>query len=157
MISAVHEKFSHLSTKVTPEKSKNTVKPKDTEIAEELKMLHCQTAAVPIHKARGNLAFVCWRHYAQVLINELALINVNSTTSTHIKATKPVDKNASDITSFLKEKYNLEVTSINKKPPNIYWTPKLHKNSTKAKFITSPTKCSVKPLSKAVTAALKLI
>ena len=157
MISAVHEKFSHLSTKVTPEKSKNTLKPKDTEIAEELKMLHCQTAAVPIHKARGNLAFVCWRHYAQVLINELALINVNSTTSTHIKATKPVDKNASDITSFLKEKYNLEVTSINKKPPNIYWTPKLHKNSTKAKFITFPTKCSVKPLSKAVTAALKLI
>ena len=59
MTSAVHEKFSHLSTKVTPEKSKNTLKPTDTEIAEELKMLHCQTAAVPIHKARGNLAFVC--------------------------------------------------------------------------------------------------
>ena len=46
---------------------------------------------------------------------------------------------------------------MNIKLTNIHWTPKLHKNFTKARSIITGCKCSVKPLSKAVTGALKLI
>ena len=59
--------------------------------------------------------------------------------------------------SFLKNKFNLEVSEINKRLPNIYWTLKGHINPTKARFIIAVPKCSVKTLSIAVTAALKLI
>ena len=60
-------------------------------------------------------------------------------------------------TPFLKFKFDFEVTDINKKLLNIYQTPKLNKNATKAKFIIVAPKCSVKPLSNAVTAALKIM
>ena len=46
---------------------------------------------------------------------------------------------------------------MNKKPPNIYWTPELHKNPTNAKFIIAAPKCLVKLLWRAVTATLNLL
>ena len=57
----------------------------------------------------------------------------------------------------MKNKINLEVDEINKKFPNIYWNPKLHKNSTKERFIIAAPKYSMKPLSKGVKATLELI
>ena len=39
----------------------------------------------------------------------------------------------------------------NKKLPNIYWTPKLHKHPSKVRFIINRLQCFVKPLPKAVT------
>ena len=53
--------------------------------------------------------------------------------------------------------FNLEVTDRNKNYPNRYGSPKLHKNPTKAMFITTLPKCTVKPILKNGTAALKLI
>ena len=41
-------------------------------------MLHNKSFVVPIGKTSSNVAFVCQRHYAQVLINELVLNNVNN-------------------------------------------------------------------------------
>ena len=51
----------------------------------------------------------------------------------------------------------MEVKEENKKFPNIYWTPKLQKNLSKARFIIAAPQCSVKPLIKSVTSVLKLM
>ena len=131
---------------------------KETSVLKDLQELHKKFVVVPIDKASGNVAFICQRHYANVLINELGLINASANqTSTYGNITKPIDKIVSDNSKFLKSKFNLEVTETNRKLPNIYWTPKLHKTPSKARFIIAAPRCSVKPLSKAVTAALKLI
>ena len=79
------------------------------------------------------------------MINEL-LLNVDNIT--YVRAIKSVDKRSVNNTSFLKNKSNLEVSQINKKLPNIYWTSKLHKNPIKAGFIIAARVCSVKTLVK---------
>ena len=74
-----------------------------------------------------------------------------------MKETKPADKIILYNTSFLKNKFNPDVNEINKKLPNMYWNPKLHKNPTKARLIIAAPKYLEKPLSKVVIVALKLI
>ena len=86
--------------------------------------------------------------------------NVNNiyynVTSISTKATIAGDNIVGQNTSFLKRSETL---------PNIYWTLKLCKNptkaecknTTKAEFKIATSKCSGKPLSKVVAAALKLI
>ena len=78
--------------------------------------------------------------------------NVNNiyynVTSISTKATIAGDDIVGQNTSFLKRSETL---------PNIYWTLKLCKNPTKAEFKIATSKCSGKPLSKVVAAALKLI
>ena len=101
MISAIDEQISHLSNRVTTEKSIYTLKLKDEIIIEELKRLHNKSVVVPIEKARGNIASVWQSHYTQVLIKELDLNYVNNINSTYAKANKPLDKIASVTTSFL--------------------------------------------------------
>ena len=93
---------------------------------------------------------------AEVLINELSLKSVDNISSTYTKAFKPTDKIASHNPSFLQKKFNFEVNEINKILPNIYWSPKLHDNPTKTGFIIAAP-WSVKPLSKAFTATLKIM
>ena len=51
---------------------------------------------------------------------------------------------------------NLQVAEDSKKLPYIYWTPKLHKNPIKFRFITAAPNCSIKPLSKAITKIFRL-
>ena len=71
-------------------------------------------------KSSSIVAFVCQRHYAQVSINEIGLDDVNNINVTYVKATKTVDKIVLENKSFLKNKFDLEVTEINKKLPNVY-------------------------------------
>ena len=109
----------------------------------------------------GNI--FCQRHYAQAFISKLGLNNVNNVTSSYRKPTKPLDEippkteKISEKTAFLKNKFNIDVTEINEKLPNIYWTPKLHKNPTKARLTVAAAKYSVKPVLKAVRVTLKVI
>ena len=95
-------KKPNLSTKVATEERKNLLKLKDALFSEEIKTLHNKFIVVPIDKASGNVAFVLQRHYAQVLINEFGLNHVNNINSTSTKAIKPVDKNVSENTLFVK-------------------------------------------------------
>ena len=104
-----------------------------------------------IKLTRREVACDCQMHFAQVLINELVNLNkVNAIRSTYVKAIKQVKKIVSDNISFLKIAFNLDVNEINNKLRNIYWTPKLHKNSTKARFIIAALKCSVKSFSNVI-------
>ena len=68
-------------------------------ITEELKLLHDKSLVASVDNVSGNVAFVCKRRYAQIVINELGLNNVNTiSSSTYMKATKPVAKIVSDNT-----------------------------------------------------------
>lgn len=58
VISATNVKINHLPTKLTIDTGKNTLKLKDGIITVEV-------------KDNSNVAFVCQRHCAQVLISEL--------------------------------------------------------------------------------------
>ena len=91
MISATDEQIRDLSTKLTREMSKHTLKLKDKIIKDELKMLYNKFIIVPICKASSNFAFICQRHYAQAFINKLGLNTVNNIASTYIKSIKPVE------------------------------------------------------------------
>ena len=50
---------------------------------------------------------------------------------TYMKTSKQVDKIVSNHTSFLKNKFYLEFTKINRSIFNIYWTIRFHKDPTK--------------------------
>ena len=129
---------------------------KDRECLNSLKDLKERFVITPIDKASGNVALICKRFYAEVLIKELGLDALSkSETYQNIKrmtSNRIVQKQ----TQELKTKFNLEVPDDSKLLPHIYWLPKLHKNPIKFRFIIAAPNCSVKPLSKAVTKILKL-
>ena len=78
MISAIDEKINHLLTKVAIEKSKKTLRLKDETITEELKTIHGKFVVITFDKGSSQVAFVCQRHYAQVMINEIGLNHINN-------------------------------------------------------------------------------
>ena len=110
MISAVDQKISSISNNGKTDKRKKSLKLKDEIITGELKMLHNEFVIDFIDKVSGNADFVSQMQNAQVLFNELGLNIVDNITLTYTKATKPVDKSLSENRSFLKNKFNLEVT-----------------------------------------------
>ena len=57
-MSAIAEKISHLSAKITKENTKRQLK-----VIEELKLLHNKFVVVSIDKASGNVASVFQKHY----------------------------------------------------------------------------------------------
>lgn len=118
MIWVITENISHLSIKVTKSKSKTK---KNEFITKQIKRLRNKFVSLLIDRACGNFAFVCQSHYADFLINELVLNNLNNITSTFTKVTKPVDNIASENISSLKNETNLYVTYINEHFSNIYW------------------------------------
>ena len=117
--------------------------------------LHSQFVVVPIDKASSNIAFVCKRFYVQVLVSELGLGD-SSTSSTYEKINRDVNELIDKDCHKLKETFNLTVGDESKKLPHIYWTPKLHKNPIKFRFIIAAPDCSIKPLSKAITKIFRL-
>ena len=124
VISEIDEKPAIYQPK-EKQNSKNTLELRDKIITEELLLLHNKFVFVPIDKASSYVHFVCQRQFAQVLISEVGLNNVNTIRSRHMKTIK-LEKIVSDNTSFLTNKLNLEISKTNKKFPFIYWTPKSH-------------------------------
>ena len=57
---------------------------------------------------------------------------------------------------MLDKKYNLNLSSEDKRLPHMYCFVKLHKQSTGSKFIIAAPKCLVKPFSKVLTSSLRL-
>ena len=151
----VDERISILKTRVGSHRSESFLS--DKSVLDELNKLHDTFVVVPIDKATGNVAIVCKRHYANVLIEELGFGNSTSNTYACVSdGTTDVDlinKNLND----LKSKFNIpNIDSDNSCLPTIYWLPKMHKVPSKARFIIAAPKCSIKPLSKAVTHIFKL-
>ena len=129
---------------------------KNQECKQALKELHDHYVLAPIDKASNNIAFICKRFYAMVLIKKLGLdSNSGNETYIHLKEANK-EKIIEDHVSTLHREFYLNVAEDSKVLPHMYWLPKLHKNPIKFRFIIAAPNCSVKPLVKTVTKLFKL-
>ena len=120
-----------------------------------LSSLQSKYVMVPIDKAANNIAFICKRFYATVLMEELGLSAESSSTYTRIHNQTP-----DDIVSLhqaqLKDKFNIDIEDGMKTLPDIYWIPKLHKNPAKFRFIIASKRCTTKAVSKNLSSIFTL-
>ena len=81
---------------------------------------------VPIDKAANNVAFVCKRYYALVLLKELGLVGSSTSTYSNISQHTP-DDIIKRHQEEMKSLFNISVPDSMLSLPDIYWTPKLIK------------------------------
>ena len=60
---------------------------KDPKVISYLNILPEQYLMCPIDKAANNIAFICKKYYAQVLLKELGLLNTTSNTYQQVNDT----------------------------------------------------------------------
>ena len=128
---------------------------KDNTVANYLDELQHKYVMTPIEKADSNVAFICKRHYVQVLVKELGLADG------HTNTYEPVlNTNMSSIvkqhTTDLHKEFGIVIPDDMQTLADIYWMPKLHKTPIKERFIIASKKCTLKQLSKDITSIFKL-
>ena len=128
---------------------------KNTNVKNCLSELHDKYVIVPVDKASNNVAFICKQFYAKVLMNELGLMDQESSTYTHV-TNETIDNIINRHSVELKNKFNITVSKDMCSLPDIYWMPKLHKNPVKFRFIISSKYCTTKYLSKNISSAFSL-
>ena len=128
---------------------------KNSTVRTALNDLHNNFVLAPIDKAANNVSFICKRFYAETLLKEFGVLDNNSRTYQKIIDTKTtiIDKCVED----LKSQFSLTVKNNMKTLPTPYWLPKMHKTPIGSRFIIASKSCTVKELSKKVTAAFKLV
>ena len=124
-------------------------------IKNQLKALHSKFVITPIDKASNNVAFICKQHYAQVLVDELGLVNNDNPTPTYTQITNMnLEQIVKKHDQYVKKLFGTNVED--KCLPNMHWTPKMHKVPSKARFIVAAKYCSLKGLSQTITKVLKM-
>ena len=119
--------------------------------------IHSKFVVVPIDKAISNVALVCKRFYASVIVKELGLGDGNCTNTYTLEENLSYDDVIKNNLEDLNAKFGIgNIQLSNHRLPNMYWMPKMHKNPIKARFIVASPNCSIKPLSKAITSAFRL-
>ena len=111
-----------------------------------------QYVITPTDKAQNNILFTCKNFYIKKLREELTkpgqltyqLVQQNS---------EIINNNIVDFSNSKHIKVPKEMIEI----PLLYWIPKMHKNPIGSRFIAGSKYCSIKPLSKHFSKALKLI
>ena len=109
---------------------------------------------VPIDKASNNIAIICKCFYIERLLSEVGLSEKTSNTC-DISTEKPeliVDTNI-----HLCKSLNISVTEKMYCLPFMYWMPKMHYQSSRARFIVASAVCSTKPISNIVSIIQKNI
>ena len=127
----------------------------DFRVRNSLKELHEKFVIVPIDKAAGNVAFICKRFYAKVILDELGLSQEGGS-STYTEADEDCRTIINKHNNFLRDKFGFINPEDNNKLPGIYWLPKLHKSPIKFRFIIAAPECSIKPLARSITSIFKL-
>ena len=128
---------------------------KDANAKKCLSDLQEKYVIVPIDKASNNVAFICKRYYALVILQELGLLGSSTPTYTSIENRSPEDI-INQHKADLKDQFNIIVDHNMSSMPDIYWTPKLHKNPVKFRFIIASKRCTVKHLSKDISSIFSL-
>ena len=95
----------------------------------------------PIDKAVNNIAFICKKYYAQVLLKELGLLNTTSNTYQQVN----------DTLHNILQQQNNTLDPVFGLKNNIYWLPQMHGIPSGACMIIAGKKCINKQLSKHVT------
>ena len=117
--------------------------------------LQAKYIMVPIDKASNNVAFICKRFYISVILQELGLLNTPSPTYSRID-NETSDNIIQRHRNELKDRFGIKIDDSMLTLPDIYWTPKLHKNPVKFRFIIASKQCTVKPLSKDISSIFSL-
>ena len=126
----------------------------ESSFKDSLNHLQDKFVIVPIDKATFNVAFICKRFFAKVILRELGLnTDVNNATYSAVNDSCHIIKQH---TNLLLQKFGLTSTENNGRLPNIYWLAKLHKSPIKLRFIIVAPECSMKPLVHELTSVFKL-
>ena len=157
VIRKIDERISFLESSNNNKKySKNKSDLHDTDVIACLDELQQKYVMVPIDKAANNVAFICKRFYAHVLMKELGLTtNEPSSTYTPINNLSH-DQIITQHKSEMKNTFNITVKDNMLTLPDIYWLPKLHKNPLKFRFIIASKQCTIKALSKDISSIFTL-
>ena len=127
----------------------------DEDVKSCLSELHKKYVMVPADKAANNVIFICKWYYEKVLFEEFGLANNAGNVTYQIK-----QESESEIVSQLTEglnSQNLPVSSMSQNLPVMYWTPKLHKNPYKYRFIASGKKFILKESCQLLTKVLQAV
>jgi hypothetical protein len=133
--------------------SHKTVLKQDT-VKDYLSELHSKYVIVPIDKAANNVAIICKKFYIKRLLDEVGFLHPNPTYTTI------TNKTESDVICDnieYTERLGMETDEEDLSLPIMYWTPKMHKTPTGARFIIASKTCSTKKISKSVSNAFKVI
>ena len=121
----------------------------DPEVASYIKNLHKEFIIVVADKASSNFVVICKKFYTLVLIAELgidlqSLSCVGNTTYSFVSEDKMGV--IRDTAIKLRDTFNINCGDANRRIPNIFWNPKLHKNPYKPRFIAGARKSISKEL-----------
>lgn len=114
---------------------------------ELLQEIHKNFVIVTVDKASNNFAFICQRHYGQLLKDEI----LNS--PTFQEQTISFEKARKNIMNACSE-FGIKIDSKSTKLPFLFANPKFHKNPIKFRFITSSVNTCVRNLSLRVNEVL---
>lgn len=148
----INDRISSLATK---RNTSHSYLSKDLAAKSCLSELQSKYVMVPIDKAANNVAFICKRFYAQVLLQELGLTGPSTSTYTKITHLTPTDI-ITQHQKELKTKFNISVDQKMLYLPDIYWLPKLHKKPVKFRFIIASKRCTTKILNKNMSSIFTL-
>ena len=123
-----------------------------------LEDLHSKFVLVPADKASNNIIVICKRLYYSIIVKELGLEGDGDTTN---PTYSPVRLNMTQIIKkhklYLGKFEKIVPSDKQENLPKIYWTPKLHKNPIKSRFIAGSRTCTTKKLSGVLTKCLKAV
>ena len=108
--------------------------------------LHNKYVFVPADKAPNNIIIICNRYYIETLTGN----------STYASCQMSSEDIVNTHNSFIKS-LGIELSDDDKRLPDLYWTPKLHKSPVKHCFIAGSSKCTTKHLSSLLTKILTVI
>ena len=158
IIEIIHSKIKNLRKKSLPFRRPIL---NDEDVKACLSDLHEKYVMVPADKAANNVIFVCKWYYQKVLFEEFGLAH-NAGNATY-KITK-MDESRIDTESQIVNKLieglnllNLPVSIMSQNLPVMYWTPKLHKNPYKYRFIASGKKFILKESCQLLTKVLQAV
>ena len=129
----------------------------DADIKASLTELQNKFVMVPIDKASNNVAFICKRFYASVILQELG-VSANEPSPTYeiindLSRDQIIAKHKLELNNL----FNLSIKDDMLTLPDIYWLPKLHKNPIKFRFIIASKRCTTKRLSKDISSIFTLM
>ena len=146
----IDSKIKNLSRKSMPFKRPIL---NDEDVKSCLAALHDKYVMVPADKAANNVIVICKWYYCKVLFDEFGLAN-NAGNATY----QITQLSEPDIVSELAEglhSLRLPANSMHFNLPVMYWTPKLHKNPCKYRFIASGKKFILKETCQLFTKVLQ--
>src|SRR5215469_2166557 len=143
---AVEKKVNKLKTirKFQPSCRTKILERKD--VKDYLKNFQKDFVFVPTDKASNNISIVCKKFYIQVLLKEVGFFDAEKEDRTYHE----IKETSEEIIKSHETKSQIFEVLIDEKQyqlPILLWTPKLHKNPSKQRFIAASHCCTTKNIS----------